>query len=155
MEIISGMEENWKKSTTLDPSIQREMPDEYYQAIIDMAKDWADEMERQMKGGEALADIWYSSRRNVEIYYELSGFQFNTAIALLDSFWVHGDELRVLHNKRHGYEGDGIVNTAIFTIEASSPEEAVEKIKEAAEKSSGRALTDEEMKGLLVGGEGE
>lgn len=154
MEIIPGQEENWKASTTIGPSKEGELPREYYVAIIDFATSWAEEMEKDLAEGKALADIWQSSQERAKEYHELSGFMFNVAVSLLAHFWVHGDELRKLHNARYGYEGDGTVNSAIMTIQAGSTDEAVEKIKEAAEKAGGRVLTDKEAR-VFLGDDGK
>ena len=119
MEIKPGEEKNWKKSTDLSDIEKRQpgdFPPEYYQAIIDFAVSWAERMEAGLALGLRLADIWKDTQKGAKEYHELTGFMFNTAVILLVSFWVYGEELRELHNATFGYDGEGTVNGAIFIV---------------------------------------
>jgi hypothetical protein len=41
---------------------------------------------------------------------------YGYAVNALSQSWKYGEELRKWHNTDYGYEGDGIVNPAVLTI---------------------------------------
>ena len=46
----------------------------------------------------------------------ITGFMYGCATNILSQVWKHGDELREWHNKKYGYAGKGIANTALLTV---------------------------------------
>ena len=46
----------------------------------------------------------------------ITGFMYGCAVSILSQCWKYGEELRKWHNKEYNYEGDGVVNPAVFTI---------------------------------------
>ena len=47
----------------------------------------------------------------------ITGFMYGCAVSILSSSWEYGEELRKWHNKEYDYEGDGVVNPAIITLQ--------------------------------------
>lgn len=46
----------------------------------------------------------------------ITGFMYGCAVNVLSQVWKYGEELRRWHNKEYDYEGDGVVNPAVLTI---------------------------------------
>ena len=46
----------------------------------------------------------------------ITGFMYGMAVSILSECWEYGDYLRKWHNKEYNYEGNGVVNPAILTI---------------------------------------
>lgn len=46
----------------------------------------------------------------------ITGFMHVCAVNVLSQVWKYGEELRKWHNKKYGYEGDGVVNSTVLTI---------------------------------------
>lgn len=129
MQINSGMEELWKSSTDIENlkamGLQGELefPWEYYADLITFAISWAERMEAGINLGLPLADIWKGTEKGAENYHELSGNSYNLAVQLLVWGWVHGEELRRLHNATFGYDGEGTVNGTIMIVGGEMREE--------------------------------
>lgn len=91
--------------------------DGYSYAVVAYMIRWADMMETEMEKGKLLSDIAYQTSHDADTD-GITGFMYGCAVAALSDFWEHGEELRVWHNARYGYHGDGVVNPAILTVGA-------------------------------------
>lgn len=90
----------------------------YNKGIIDYTILWAQYMEYLMaKHNQKLADIWDRASHLADID-GITGFMYGCAVGLLSSVWKYGEELRIAHNRRYDYVGDGVVNPAVLTVSA-------------------------------------
>jgi len=88
----------------------------YGAGILDYAERWARMMQLEISEGKTLAEIWESTSFEADLE-GMSGFSQGIATHLLTQCWVHGAELRRLHNAYWGSNSTkGTVNPAIFTI---------------------------------------
>ena len=46
----------------------------------------------------------------------ITGFMYGCAVNILSRVWKYGDELRMWHNGKYDYQGEGTVNPAILTV---------------------------------------
>lgn len=95
MHINSGMEqeyENYVKLNSLDP---------YSKACVDYAEKWADLMEESLANEESLEDTWKQLSHKADTD-GITGFMYGCAVQALAHFWVHGEQLRILHNRNYG-----------------------------------------------------
>lgn len=84
-------------------------------SIFRYAEKWADLMESEITKGSKIENI--ADRLSHEADTDgITGFMYNTAVTILSSFWLYGDDLRMWHNKKYGYEGDGLINSSTLTI---------------------------------------
>lgn len=44
----------------------------------------------------------------------ITGYMYGRAVSILSQYWKYGEYLRKWHNKEYNYDGDGVVNPAIF-----------------------------------------
>ena len=44
----------------------------------------------------------------------ITGYMYGCAVSILSQCWKYGEYLRKWHNKEYNYDGDGVVNPAIF-----------------------------------------
>ena len=96
--------------------------DGYSKGVVDYEKRWCDLMEKKMADGAELKDIWKDC--SFEVAEGITGFMYGCAVASLSRHWVHGEELRKLHNldTQIGSEGEdanqsgGVLNPALLTI---------------------------------------
>lgn len=106
--------------------------DGYGSAVIFYADAWARLMEEQIHrhlGDDAPLNSpfkEYSVLGVLAIYADmlsheadfvgLTGAQYGFAVGVLAQVWLYGAELRKWHNKEYGYEGHGVVNPAMLTV---------------------------------------
>ncbi len=114
MKIIN--KEDWNKGKANNT-------DEYGAAGYRFAENWANLMEKEISKGKKLADVAERTSHEADTM-GITGFLFGCAVHILSHCWEHGEELRKWHNKEFGYEGDGVVNPAIITVETKESEEA-------------------------------
>lgn len=95
----------------------------YGARIISYAEDWARLMQAEMAAGKELADIM--SETSYEANYDgITGAMHGAAAHVLAECWLHGEQLRRLHNLKYqlGTEGEraneegGTINPAIISI---------------------------------------
>jgi hypothetical protein len=90
--------------------------DPYGAGILSYAERWARMMQLEMTEGKSLEEVWSSTSFEADLE-GMSGFSQGAATSLLTQSWVHGMELRRLHNAYWGSDStDGTVNPAILTI---------------------------------------
>jgi hypothetical protein len=98
--------------------------DGYSNAVVTFAEQWARlmqaELEPLLAGGKGLPPEKFSEiaeRTSQEAdAVGLTGFMYGVAVGALAKFWMHGGALRVWHNRQYGYDGDGVVNPAVMTV---------------------------------------
>lgn len=100
----------WDEAT---PQIAESM---YGTSIATYAERWARLMQLELSEGKTLDEIWSSSSHEADLE-GMSGYSQGIATHLLTETWVHGAELRKLHNAFWGSDSeDGTVNPAIITV---------------------------------------
>lgn len=88
----------------------------YGTSIATYAERWARLMQLELSEGKTLDEVWNSSCHEADLE-GMSGYSLGIATHLLTETWVHGAELRKLHNAFWGSDSeDGTVNPAIITI---------------------------------------
>lgn len=113
MKIANGKEqyyEDWSNKNK----------DFYGRGCFNYAERWADLME---------IAIEESDKSPMEVIIEnaeelgskadidgITGFMYNSAVAILTQCWEYGEELRQWHNNKYNYTGNGVVNTSVLTI---------------------------------------
>ena len=110
MKLLEGKEadyQSWKAKNS----------DGYGMGIFRYAENWADLMEKEMTDGKDVADIADRTSREADTE-GITGFMYGAAVSILSSCWVHGEKLRVWHNKQYNHEGEGVVNPALLTLSA-------------------------------------
>lgn len=90
--------------------------DGYGAAILRYAELWARLMEGEMIKGTTLEDCAIHTSHMAD-NEGITGFMYGAAVATLAKVWVHGEALRVWHNKEYGVISDkGTVNPAVLTL---------------------------------------
>jgi hypothetical protein len=86
---------------------------------ITYAADWAWLMERRMASepDKDFGEIAKETEKECD-YDGLTGFMYGAAVQELSTYWKHGDQLRIWHNRNYGVPSDteGVVNPAIITM---------------------------------------
>lgn len=89
--------------------------DGYGACIYEYAEGWAKLMQVEISKGNKLNDI--AAKTSFEMgFLGITGFMYGASVQILSKCWKYGDELRKWHNKEYGYEGDGVVNPAVLTL---------------------------------------
>ena len=111
MKFAENMEELWTEGLANNQ-------DSYGRAVYRYAERWAELMEKEI---ERFDVDWAKSsfeRLSHEADTEgITGFMYGCAVNILSQVWKYGDVLKEWHNKQYNYEGDGVVNPALLTIE--------------------------------------
>jgi hypothetical protein len=90
--------------------------DPYGAGILSYAERWARMMQLEIRQGKKLPSIWESTSFEADLE-GMSGASQGMATHLLTQCWVHGAELRRLHNaKWESKSTSGTVNPAIITV---------------------------------------
>lgn len=76
---------------------------------------WADMMEDRISKGESISDMAEETSHEADTE-GITGFQYGCAVNILAQTWEYGEELRIWHNSRYGYKGEGTVNPAILSF---------------------------------------
>lgn len=109
MKIKEGMEQEYKATVEVNSH------DGYSAGVIRYMERWADMMEEAIEDGATIQEVAESTSHMADTD-GITGFMYGCAVNYLSQFWVHGEDLRVWHNRKYKYEGDGIVNPAILII---------------------------------------
>jgi hypothetical protein len=112
IEIDLSDVEGWNKSREINS-------DGYGGAALDYAEGWARLMQIEIAKGKTVAECYDYSQKGLG-FLGITGFQFGCAVSVLSQTWKHGEELRKVHNKKHGVSEDkkGTVNPAVLTLSA-------------------------------------
>jgi CubicO group peptidase (beta-lactamase class C family) len=94
--------------------------DDYGAGILSYAERWARMMQLEMSRGKTLEEVWSNTSHEADLE-GMSGATQGIATHLLTLTWVHGAELRRLHNAYWGSDAtEGTVNPAILTSGGSN-----------------------------------
>ncbi len=87
---------------------------DYSNCVIDYTILWAQYMEYLIaKHDKKVSDVWDITSH----YADIDGISCSIhecAVGILSSVWKYGEELRVQHNARYGYEGNGVINPLLL-----------------------------------------
>lgn len=96
--------------------------DGYGRAGVEYTRIWGVLMDDALAEGKALADVWDELSHEADID-GITGFMYGWATGCLARVWVHGEELRRLHNRKNSPRGAELddkpgatINPAILTI---------------------------------------
>ncbi len=90
--------------------------DAYSNGVVTYARRWAKYMQHLMrKHNKSVIEI-ADKASHVSDIEGITGFMYGCAVNVLAQCWKYGEELRKWHNKDYGYEGDGVVNPAVLTV---------------------------------------
>lgn len=113
MKILEGKEleySNWYEKNS----------DPYGRACFTYAERWADLLEKKIEESDdpekAIVDNAEKLSHEADVE-GITGFMYGAAASILSQCWLYGEYLRKWHNKEYYYDGDGVVNPAIITIE--------------------------------------
>ena len=109
MKIKENMEKEFEKCIEINSH------DCYSKGVIDYMIRWANMMEEHISNGENINNIVEKISHEADTD-GITGFMYGCAVHLLSELWEYGEDLRKWHNKQHEYEGDGVVNPAVFTV---------------------------------------
>ena len=110
MKIKKGMEKDYEKATTIDPELNKEMPD-YAQAILDLASKIADWAEKYLEHGAPFPIVIGEAIHVAEAKIQPTGAMLHSSVELLVQYWVHGEELRIWYNAQYEFGlKQGLIN---------------------------------------------
>lgn len=89
--------------------------DPYGNGVVKYARRWAKYMQKLIAEGKTVVEIAEKASHDCDIE-GITGFMYVCAVNALAKCWKYGEELRKWHNKDYGYEGDGVVNPAVLTV---------------------------------------
>jgi len=87
--------------------------DDYGRGIFKFAERWAELMEVEIEKGAEVKDI-AGKLCSVADTEGITGYMYNSGVAILANCWEYGEELRKWHNG--DYKGEGTVNTAVLNV---------------------------------------
>jgi hypothetical protein len=109
MKVLENKEKEFEKCIEINSR------NRYSKFVIDYMIRWADMMEERISNGEDINNIAEETSHRADTE-GITGFMYGCAVDLLSQFWKYGDQLKIWHNSKYGYEGEGTVNPAIITI---------------------------------------
>lgn len=104
-----------KNQEAYDSFKSKNSNDLYGNGILQYAEYWAYLMEKEIKAGKKLEEIASKTSEKADTT-GITGAMYNSAIKMLSICWKHGDDLKEWHNKKHGYEGEGVLNTTVVSV---------------------------------------
>ena len=113
-------EEEWNKGVANNQ-------DPYGNAVYRFASSWATEMEKRIAAGGTMATMADEASHYVDVE-GITGFMYGCAVSMLAHWWIHGEALRLWHNRKTqiGTEGDkaneqdgAVLNPALLTVGAN------------------------------------
>lgn len=114
MKIVKGKEQEYKDwyDKNSDP---------YSRACFTYAERWARMMEEKIEASEdnEMKVIVDNTKQLSDEADEegITGFMYGVAVSILSQYWEYGECLRKWHNKEYEYDGDGVVNPAVITVD--------------------------------------
>ena len=114
MKIVKGKEQEYK-------DWYEKNNDQYGRACFTYAERWAEMMEEKIKASED-DEMKVIVDNAKQLSYEadtegITGFMYGVAVSILSQCWEYGECLRKWHNKDYEYDGDGVVNPAVITVD--------------------------------------
>lgn len=110
LEIIPEKAEEYKAY------VEKNSKDGYSRGVIDYAENWAKLMQVEIAKGKTVQEVADETQKGLG-YLGITGFMYGCAVNGLSRYWKHGEALRKWHNKEYGYEGEGVVNPAVLTLQ--------------------------------------
>lgn len=98
-----------------DKMVEVNSKDPYGNGVVKYARRWAKYMQKLIAEGKTVIEIAEKASHDCDIE-GITGFMYGCAVNALAQSWKYGEELRKWHNKDYGYEGDGVVNPAVLTV---------------------------------------
>lgn len=98
-----------------DQMVEANSKDPYSYGVVKYARRWAKYMQKLIAEGKTVVEIAEKASHDCDIE-GITGFMYGCAVNALAQCWKYGEELRKWHNKDYGYEGDGVVNPAVLTV---------------------------------------
>ena len=98
-----------------DNMVEVNSKDPYGMGVVKYARRWAKYMQKLIAEGKTVIEIADKASHDCDIE-GITGFMYGCAVNALSQSWKYGEELRKWHNKEFGYEGDGVVNPAVLTV---------------------------------------
>lgn len=95
--------------------------DPYGRGVYTYLERWAELMERAIENNPDMAPEEVICKYARDLSHEadtegITGFMYGCAVSILAQTWAYGDMLKKWHNGLYEYEGQGVVNPAIFTV---------------------------------------
>lgn len=114
MKIVKGKEKEYKDWFDKNSDL-------YGRRCFTYAEDWAEMLEKLIESSNEdplKVIITYAEETSYKADYDgITGFMYGMVVNILSQCWEYGEFLRKWHNKEYGYDGDGVVNPAILTID--------------------------------------
>lgn len=114
MKIINGMEQAYK-------DWYNKNLDAYGHACFTFAERWAEMLEEIIDhSSDSPARVIIDNAEQLSYKADtegITGYMYGMAVGILSQCWEYGEELRKWHNKEYNYDGDGVVNPAVMTID--------------------------------------
>lgn len=113
MRVIEGKEKEYKEWYDKNS-------DSYSRACFTFAERWAELLEEKIDNSsdcpmKVIVDN--AEQLSDEADTEgITGFMYGCSVNILSRVWKYGDELRMWHNGKYDYHGEGTVNPAILTV---------------------------------------
>lgn len=102
---------------TWDNFVEVNSKDGYGACVVRYAEYWAKFMQYLMAKHEGVEVAQIADEASQAADLEgVTGFMYGCAVDVLSQVWKYGEELRKWHNKEYDYEGDGVVNPAVMTV---------------------------------------
>lgn len=90
--------------------------DPYGSCTFRYAERWADMMEIQLENKDIEVKDIADKTSHAADTEGITGFMHGMAVSILTQCWIHGEELKIWHNNKYNYSGNGVVNPAILTL---------------------------------------
>lgn len=98
-----------------DSMVEVNSKDPYGMAVVKYARRWAKCMQKLIAEGKSVLEIAKQASYDCDIE-GITGFMYGCAVNALAKSWKYGEELRKWHNKEYEYEGDGVANPVVLTV---------------------------------------
>jgi hypothetical protein len=146
-----------------DKIVEVNKDDDYSNAVVLYARDWADLMESRIAKGETIEEMAKETSREADID-GITGNMYGMAVKILADTWEHGIELATWHNLQYARNDEEreiaienakkgmTVNPAVITLgvpKGTSDEQLAGIIGEAVEEAGGRVMSSQEFKEFM------
>lgn len=98
-----------------DSIVELNSKNPYGAAVVNYARRWAKYMQKLIAEGKSVEESAKQSFHDCGMG-EMTTFAYSCVVDVLVKSWKHGEELRKWHNKEYEYEGDGVANPAVLTV---------------------------------------
>ncbi len=97
---------------------EKNSSDFYTSGILVYAERWGGMMERAIGDGFTVAKAAERTGHEADTD-SISDYMYECAVKILSDYWKHGEDLRQWHNSGYEYEGDGVIEPAVFAMQGS------------------------------------